>query len=366
MPSKRPRLSDLHLSASYHSASSSRDPIPSARPTASRLRVAPAQPPLRSTNHGDQDQSQHHHHHQRSPPSPGTSHQYRRRSVSKSSQATPERARPAAGPGSGPTMALPSSHYSAPHPGLRPDPRLFTPGPYANGSGTSSGSGSGGPYPEYPNGAADPEARLADDLEAADTAQQNACVIQCKKCLRLLGDTLSFVCVQEELEYVVLSATTSHVRAKEGLCHITMSTPDLGSSYLALECAGCDTELGKQYITTPRELDQLRGAFSISLDKTENYELGSCARRPSESDQAPQSPSAATGYAAPQGGDAALPAAGGGTDAKLMRTRRFVQEIAGRVMQLEDAQRRSNALLKLLMDKTDLQLSQDEEALYGL
>ena len=43
--------------------------------------------------------------------------------------------------------------------------------------------------------------------------------------------------------------------------------PDIGSTYLVLECERCNEHLGKIYKTTPRDLDDIREAFTLSVDK---------------------------------------------------------------------------------------------------
>ncbi|EPQ27473.1 uncharacterized protein PFL1_05011 [Pseudozyma flocculosa PF-1] len=341
MAPKRQRLSDPHGPTASSSSASSASVAGPSRPRLDPNRhldpLARAQPPPAAAS--------------ALAPMATPQHQGgRRRSLSKSSQATPEHPhRTAHFPtASRSAMGPPQQLARFPAPPQAGPSRLYTPAPHPNGDP------SGGHHLHgYPRDSAGPDDGGADEAPM--------CVFQCKGCLRLVGDTFSYVHVDETLRYLVLSATTVDVRVKEGLLHITTQTPDLGSSYLALECAGCQTDLGKKYVTTPRELDGLRGAYSLIVDNVSTYTLGSCAR-----DQGDGGTASSLAYPA-HTISAAAPASAVGPPASPFgqsidhKSRRFLREIADRVMRLETDQRGINLLVKTIIERTGVQLSDDDD-----
>ena len=50
--------------------------------------------------------------------------------------------------------------------------------------------------------------------------------------------------------------------------------PDLGSTYFRFSCAECRARLGLYYLTTPKDLDELREKFTFSYKSVSLYELG--------------------------------------------------------------------------------------------
>lgn len=49
---------------------------------------------------------------------------------------------------------------------------------------------------------------------------------------------------------------------------------DAGSTFFVVKCIGCDSQVGKVYLTTPRALDLMRDAFSFDSERIKNYVLG--------------------------------------------------------------------------------------------
>ncbi|PWY99479.1 hypothetical protein BCV70DRAFT_201045 [Testicularia cyperi] len=113
----------------------------------------------------------------------------------------------------------------------------------------------------------------------------NPLVFQCRGCFRLLGDSLSFISTDYDLGYVVLS-TVSEVVSQQTTYETSLEPgKDLGSTFARLDCAGCGAILGRNYRTTPRELDGLRDCFSLEVERIHTYQLGSNCTQQLESVQ---------------------------------------------------------------------------------
>ena len=98
-------------------------------------------------------------------------------------------------------------------------------------------------------------------------------VFQCAACLVIVGDSTAWLMAHKALALIVLRRATDQVAlgalaaADEDMCE--------GSTYVRLSCAGCGRELGRRFQSTPRALDELRGAYSFYVDALAVYELGS-------------------------------------------------------------------------------------------
>ncbi|KAJ2706172.1 hypothetical protein FB645_001808 [Coemansia sp. IMI 203386] len=109
-----------------------------------------------------------------------------------------------------------------------------------------------------------------------DEAINNPVVFSCAKCRTILGDTFSYAASLPAynlfgLESVPPSVTTNPIK----------KTTDLGV-YHELTCNECQTPIGRQYLTTTSELDQMRNLFALDLSKLITYELGKCLRGDSQ------------------------------------------------------------------------------------
>ena len=64
------------------------------------------------------------------------------------------------------------------------------------------------------------------------------------------------------------------------------------SSYYSLSCEECDACLGRQYVSTPPQLESLRGMYSFSVDEvSSSYAVGQpqiAAREATEAERASQ------------------------------------------------------------------------------
>jgi hypothetical protein len=97
-------------------------------------------------------------------------------------------------------------------------------------------------------------------------------VYQCRKCLTIIGDSISLVDRNEELDIVSLSGI-SNVKHSTNSC-TSRAGYDKGSTFSLLNCSKCDTMIGRCYVTTPRKLDRLRDCYSLLSETVLEYELG--------------------------------------------------------------------------------------------
>ncbi|XP_072178715.1 uncharacterized protein [Diadema setosum] len=99
-------------------------------------------------------------------------------------------------------------------------------------------------------------------------------VFQCQQCNTILSDSLAFVAANDDLKAITLDRVTSSVELSTKLVTSTDGI-DQGSTYTPLICNGCQSVVGKSYKTTPRVLDDLRDAFTLSVDSVSVYQVGS-------------------------------------------------------------------------------------------
>jgi hypothetical protein len=99
-------------------------------------------------------------------------------------------------------------------------------------------------------------------------------IFSCKKCHRILGDSLSLIGTHEELKTITLSAASNITRTEDLITVKQLSTVDKGSAYVLLNCSTCQKTIGKYYLTTPKALDDLRENFTFSVAEIDSYELG--------------------------------------------------------------------------------------------
>ena len=120
-------------------------------------------------------------------------------------------------------------------------------------------------------------------------------VFQCRSCNTIVGDSLSIESTNERLGALTLSRVSSLQRSDD----ITTSTApaDRGSTYQALQCVHCtarrprpvtlfaaqlrrrrppraQARVGRVYVTTVPDLDELRGRYTLDTEAICSYELG--------------------------------------------------------------------------------------------
>jgi len=101
-------------------------------------------------------------------------------------------------------------------------------------------------------------------------------VFQCSKCLSIVGDSCAFLCADNEMKTITLSAVSS-VSVSHSIKDLETSTVglDLGSTFYGFKCANCQTPLGRVYKTTASHLDYIRDYFTFDSDALLTYKLGS-------------------------------------------------------------------------------------------
>mmetsp|Transcript_19517 Transcript_19517/g.36375 ORF Transcript_19517/g.36375 Transcript_19517/m.36375 type:complete len:213 (+) Transcript_19517:147-785(+) len=97
-------------------------------------------------------------------------------------------------------------------------------------------------------------------------------VFQCLKCNLIVGDSYSFHCANPEQHTISLSAASNIKRVSE--LFTSFSGSDIGSTYVNFTCSGCQSPLGKYYVTTSSDLDDLREVFTFDANCVASYELG--------------------------------------------------------------------------------------------
>jgi hypothetical protein len=118
---------------------------------------------------------------------------------------------------------------------------------------------------QQPEAKAPPEASSNEDIKAP-------LVFSCSKCKTILGDTYSFACSNEPLGLVVLTAASNIQRSPE--VYTSKGGDDIGTTYFNFRCASCQKNIGRYYLTTSNDLDNLRERFSFLVSELSSYELG--------------------------------------------------------------------------------------------
>ena len=198
--------------------------------------------------------------------------------------------------------------------------------------------------PTYPlvNGHTAPLDPSPDD---ADTPT-NPLTFQCRSCYRLLGDSFSFVATDTELGYVILSDVSDVVVQDTTFSTSTNPGKDLGSTFARLRCAGCNATVGRNYRTTPRDLDDLRDCFSLEVSAIRTYQLGSNHTDQLAHDE-PSTQNRPNAQSLPLEASSAL-------ESKMERTRALTIELSDRLIKAEEDIRRYSAQVsKLLQEKAE-------------
>jgi len=106
-------------------------------------------------------------------------------------------------------------------------------------------------------------------------APDSPLVFQCSRCRCIVGDSFSFVCADQALRLVCLSAVTDVVESTQRAVMST-SGPDEGCVYKELVCKTCqDHKLGKLYTATPKQLMHMQQLYSLETDAISSFVLGS-------------------------------------------------------------------------------------------
>ena len=91
-----------------------------------------------------------------------------------------------------------------------------------------------------------------DDLEEVS----GPLVFSCVKCRTLVGDSFSFHGSSEKMRTVTLIASSNIKRSLD--VYTSKSGNDVGSTYFQFTCLNCQSTLGRYYLTSSKDLDDLR------------------------------------------------------------------------------------------------------------
>ena len=105
-----------------------------------------------------------------------------------------------------------------------------------------------------------------------DEAIRGPLVFSCSKCKTIVGDSYSFLTSSEEMGTITLTAASNIQRSAD--VYTSKAGGDVGSTYFSFTCLSCQAQLGRYYLTTSRDLDELREKFTFTCDGTSSYELG--------------------------------------------------------------------------------------------
>ena len=97
-------------------------------------------------------------------------------------------------------------------------------------------------------------------------------VFQCAKCFKIVGDSYSLICSHEELGTVTLASASNIARSPD--VYTSKEGRDVGSTYFSFTCSHCDSRLGNYYLTTSKDLDEIREKFTFSVSTVTAYEIG--------------------------------------------------------------------------------------------
>jgi len=99
-------------------------------------------------------------------------------------------------------------------------------------------------------------------------------VFQCRECRAILGDSTTLVSAQQE---AVTISDGSKLTVNTDAIETSQKGLDRGSTYEKVECSQCKAVIGRRYLTTPRELDNLRDQFTLQQELLSTYQIGASA-----------------------------------------------------------------------------------------
>jgi kinetochore protein Mis18 len=97
-------------------------------------------------------------------------------------------------------------------------------------------------------------------------------VFSCSKCRTIVGDSYSFLSSNEDMQTITLTAASNIQRSAD--VYTSTVGSDIGSTYFSFSCINCNASLGRYYLTTSSDLDDLRSKFTYNVGVINSYELG--------------------------------------------------------------------------------------------
>lgn len=173
---------------------------------------------------------------------------------------------------------------------------------------------------------------MSESANAQDDDQINApLVFSCAKCRTIVGDSFSFLSSNEDMQTITLTAASNIQRSADVFNSKTGN--DVGCTYFVFTCINCQSPLGRYYLTTSRDLDDLRQKFTFTVQAISSYQLGKA--------QHGQMPECTTG----EGKDTSSKESNGSNDdtstsalaEEVVKIQTVVMNLLARVAQLEEA-----------------------------
>ena len=97
-------------------------------------------------------------------------------------------------------------------------------------------------------------------------------VLFCLKCKVIVADSYSLLKINADMNTMTLTGASNVSRSAD--VYTSKSGSDVGSTYFRFNCSSCQAALGRYYLTTSKDLDDLREKFTFTVDSLGSYELG--------------------------------------------------------------------------------------------
>uniref|UniRef100_A0A7S3JQU0 Mis18 domain-containing protein n=1 Tax=Aureoumbra lagunensis TaxID=44058 RepID=A0A7S3JQU0_9STRA len=109
-------------------------------------------------------------------------------------------------------------------------------------------------------------------------------VFQCIECKTIIGDSLSLVVTDEDLQAVVVDYVRDVVDMANEIQTADSTGRNSGTTFKELTCSSCEARLGRFYVSVPRTLSALRDRYAIDIEAISSYELGAPGPPPEDND----------------------------------------------------------------------------------
>ena len=104
------------------------------------------------------------------------------------------------------------------------------------------------------------------EAEDAEEAISGPLCFYCANVGTIVRDSFSFLTSNEEAQTITLSASSNIQRSAD--VYTSKSGFDVGSTYFNFTCTNCQELLGRYYLTTSKDLDELE-KFTFLVNKIE-------------------------------------------------------------------------------------------------
>ncbi|KAJ2144664.1 hypothetical protein IW136_001275 [Coemansia sp. RSA 678] len=132
------------------------------------------------------------------------------------------------------------------------------------------------------------DSAIRESGNGTDESINGPVIFSCAKCRTILGDTFAYVASIPERNLFALHAVPDSVLSSKAR-KMSTTRGEEDSVYYELMCAECDTIVGRRYVTTVEDMDVIRNAYSLDIEKVLTYELGKCmSNRPTTEGPPPE------------------------------------------------------------------------------